>query len=1036
MTELYSVFSEDDSTLPVASNLSEDEAYLLNLRISAIDDQSLLSSSMYRSNPADDQTIESIEREICDLLNVSNVPSTLGKAKASLKKLKLNKKEMSIAVNSLVDAYTVLVDLKKARFVEDTVSNLDEEYANRFELLLNDGTVRNTILCRISDFHESIILGTPLSDKDSRYLENLLFMLEAFFNVSESASEQDIDTFGKALALFDKKILVQLVETINYCTVEESELQPREYVDSLGTHYTPPFFYTLYVMQSINRSGFIKWLKSSLFSEVKRSNSVASLFEAALDRLSRSEMNINLGQGSASGSLVFGRISQLFQGVTNSFTVAQLNAAISCFVTGKGTLTKLKDVLDLSKSDHELIYRKALNSADMTPTDSQFTSPVICIFLLTFAMCNISREGKSRRVNIYRTDAEGNFVLDSDGDRILERTVTTEDVSPFGKFSGFLENAKDVKSVLNRLAKANAGRLPLLPSTILNVYYRVDVSSEDLEVILPNDDNPTLKNLTYMRWMSYLYLISNTSKNWGTSTWDEKPSRMLIEDKDFNDEVTAMIFYIRKERTKPNTNYNNKKDNPNPYKGILASEDPMLNPFLNNYELGFNYKGYENDKSTRAFDPKFLEAIGKSEHKATFDALFPTGDWCGPSAIALGFVGAILSPHKNWNDIRNYKCEHLPHGDVEYPNIEVYATAQFNPVTLVTGHKDMTSCCMYPGAYGRSTIIDDFLHPRPSSTLLAFDTFGKNKGNKAYFNNEGDILCLGSIYNARTQPTLKDTSKVSSEYKLSMVEGDTKLFLRYNEPVPYTIGANGVFETPVATLDGFEVCDSGNLVSSSVLGYNPVEVSMRCMAAAINSSPKYNYMISGVLPNYGYDWSAFGIEDSSSAGISFEKVSGTLELVDEMGNEKRINVADNVYTDASQNYSKVRTGFFGSLDVADASSAFGTMVVSFDNEGDNAVVGYLDLDGNEVPQIEVSWDYLRYMFSFPMGNAFVPFEGCVCFDTSAKNKAVCMELLTPAWFASADEKPLVRGENEYNQADLIEMRTPKHGAFLGKTQIL
>ena len=71
-----------------------------------------------------------------------------------------------------------------------------------------------------------------------------------------------------------------------------------------------------------------------------------------------------------------------------------------------------------------------------------------------------------------------------------------------------------------------------------------------------------------------------------------------------------------------------------------------------------------------------------------------------------------------------------------------------------------------------------------------------------------------------------------------------------------------------------------------------------------------------------------------------------------------------------------------------------------------------------------------------MGNAFIPFEGCVCFDTSAKNKAVCMELLTPAWFESANDKPLVRGENEYNQADLIEMRTPKHGAFLGKTQIL
>ncbi len=1011
MTELYSVFSEEDRNLPVATNLSEDEAYLLNLRISAIDDQSLLSSSVYRSNPVDGQTIESIESDICKLLNVSNVPSTLKKAKTFLKKLNLDKKEVSIAVTSLVNAYTVLVELKRVRFVDQTVSRLDAEYDDRFGLLLNDGTVRNTILCRISDFEVNIVSGESLSEKDNTYLENLLFMLEAFFNVSESASEQEIDTFGKALALFDKKSLVQLAYTINYCeaAVESDGLQPRDYVESIGTHYTPPFLYTLYVMQSIDRNGFIKWLKSSLFSEIKSSNSVSSLFEAALDRLDRSEMNIDLGQGSAAGSLVFGRISQLFQGVTTSFTVAQLNAAISCFVKGKGTLAKLKDVLDLSKSDHELIYRKALISANIDPSESQLTSPTICIFLLTFTMCEISREGKSRRVNIYRRDADDNFVLDSDGDRILERTVTTEDASPFGKFSGFLENAKDVKSVLNRVAKANAGKLPLLPSTILNVYFKTDVSSEDLNIILPNDDNPKLKNLTYMRWMSYLYVIANSSSGWGTSTWDDKPTRMLLEDKDFSDDVTAMIFYIRKERSQKNPDFSR----------IIDQEDTMLNPLLNDYELGFNYKGYENDKGTRAFDSEFLDAISRSEHRDTFDALFPTRDWCGPSAIALGLVGAILSPYSDWNDIRNYKCEHLPHGDVEYPNIEVYATAQFNPATLVTGHTDLTSCCMYPGAFGRSTILNDFLHPSPVSTLLAFDTFGKNRGNKAYFNNNGDTLCLGSIFNARTVPTLEDTSKVSNDHKLAIVEGDTKLFLRYNEPVPYTIGSNGVFETPVATLDGFEACNNSSLVSSSVLGYDPVIVSLRCMAAGINSSPKYNYMISGVLPNYSYDWSVFGIEDASSAGISFDRVG-----------------SDHVYTDASQNYSKVRSGFFGSLDVADASSAFSTMVVSFGNEGDDAVVGYLDLYGNEVPQIEVSWDYLRYMFSFPMGNAFVPFSGCVCFDTSAKNKATCMELLTPAWFASADDKPLVRGDNQYTQADLIEMRTPKQGAFLGKTQIL
>jgi len=148
------------------------------------------------------------------------------------------------------------------------------------------------------------------------------------------------------------------------------------------------------------------------------------------------------------------------------------------------------------------------------------------------------------------------------------------------------------------------------------------------------------------------------------------------------------------------------------------------------------------------------------------------------------------------------------------------------------------------------------------------------------------------------------------------------------------------------------------------------------------------------------------------------------------------NNSDSLYTDGGQRYSNIREDFLGSVSVSSASSIFQSMVVSFDNEGDSAVVGYTTLDGAEVPQIEVSWDYLRYMFSFPMGNAFVPFEGSVIFDTSPRNESVCLELLTPSWFESANKKPLVRGDESYDQADLIAMRTPQGGAFIGREQIL
>jgi len=1036
MTELYSVFSEDDNNLPVATNLSEDEAYLLNLRISAIDDQSLLSSSMYRSNPADAQIIEELESSICELLGEDKVPLTYAKAKKVLKKIKLSREDMNTTLSSLQELYTELVNSKTELFVATAISKIGSEYEERFGILLSDGTLDTVLRSRISDFEDTIIGSQSLSGKDEVYLENLLFMLEAFYNITDSSDSDRLDpkAFGEAIAIFDKKSIVQLAETINYCLGgEEDDEVVREYASTVGAHETPPFLYTLYLIQSINRNGFIKWLKSSLFSDIKRASNAVDLFERAMDGLRRSDLDIDLGQGSNGGRAIFGGMAERFQNYTSSFDLAMLNASLSCIISGKGTLNSLK-ALAFSDSKDILLYRQALISASITPTDDQLTSPVICTFLLSFAMCSISREETTRQINVYLKEDDGvTDKLDSNGERILDRVVTSTVPSPSGKFKGFLSKAKDPQAVLNRVIKFNAGKTPLLPSEILDFYYKVDISPDALQVILPNDDDPTIRQFTYMRWMSYLYIISsvNTDKHWGTASWDTKPTRMLIENKSFNDDVTAMIFDIRKGRTKKTKN-----GKPNPFKKIINSDGPAMNPFLNEYELGFNYEAYEGDKATSGFDPEFVKALERLDHLDTFKKLFPTTDFCRPSAIALGFVGAILSPYKDWNDIRNYKCEFLPHGNVEYPNIEVYATAKFNPVTIVTGHADLTSCCMYPGAYGRSTVINDFLHPSPVSTLLAFDTAAKNNGNKAYFDQESDVVCLGSIFNARTLPTLSDPSKVSNDYKLAMVEGDTKLFLRYNEPVPYKIGPGGAFETPVATLDGFEKCDNNLLVSSSVLGYDFEDVAKNCMAAAINSSPKYNYMISGVHLSYGADFSMFGIEDASSAGISFEGVRGELEIADGNGNTTELAVADNVYTDGRQNYPKVRSGFFGSLDVADASSAFGTMVVSFDSEGDDAVVGYLDLEGSEVPQIEVSWDYLRYMFSFPMGNAFVPFGGCVCFDTSAKNKAVCMELLTPAWFASANEKPLVRGENEYNQADLIEMRTPKQGAFLGKTQIL
>jgi len=532
--------------------------------------------------------------------------------------------------------------------------------------------------------------------------------------------------------------------------------------------------------------------------------------------------------------------------------------------------------------------------------------------------------------------------------------------------------------------------------------------------------------------MSHLYRVSSEGRSWGTSSVDNALTTRLIEDRSFDQSVAAMIYFIREQRRKLpypiSESFNTDalhKNKAFPYAMIIESADSTLNPFLQGVEDGFEYYAFEGRESV-SFTSSFVDALRQTEHYDTFEELFPNGLFTAPSAISYGFMGAILSPHAGYvnkefrdsfNDIRMYKCRKLPYNNIERPSIEVWQTAALNPVCLITGHTQLSNCCMYPKAQGTSASLSDFLHPEAISTLFVFDLFAKNKGNKAYFKQNGDVVCLGTVYNARTFPTLEDaSSKVSKTHNLRMIEGDTKLYLQLNEPVPYEINPDGTFETPVSTLDGWELqTGDRKLVDSGTLGYDPSVVAKEAVYDAITNDPELNYLISGV---YNFSSPNSNTVKSSSVGISWS------------------NNIDSLYTDGGQTYSDVRESFFGSKSVSDASSTFQSMVVSFDNEGDNAVVGYTALDGAEVPQIEVSWDYLRYMFSFPMGNAFVPFEGSVIFDTSPRNESVCLELLTPSWFESANEKPLVRGDESYDQADLIAMRTPQGGAFIGREQIL
>jgi hypothetical protein len=988
MSELYEVYSENEN-LPAASDLSEQEAYDLNQRLMTGDSlykDIFSSNTSYRANPFDDDKQILIEE-----LELDAVPVKLSAVRKRLNELYGDDRRiLSAKIKEILPTHASYVGELNKILASNLAQSIQGEYEGRFDFVINDGTIESVISYRVSDFDNYLDLAesieySSLNDKDRAYVDNILFMLEAFRNIADNAGNDLDEKFYKTLAIFDKKIISAIFEAVNYTQVsqkgsDELELDNRNFTRVVGTHYNVPMFKTLYAMSKYNARNFARWLSAESTRSIGDCKDVVDFFEKALDRAG----DIDVGQGNLKGSQLFTGCSEQYQ--ANEATAELTNAAILCCLGG----AKVKTALDLTDPNQTQLVYKILASASISALEGEgFTSIVGVINQLSYAFSNISTEQTYRMTRAERGGAD----------------IRTRNPIPMNRFTAAVEKAKSGVDILNAADRNLIAAIPMLAKDVVKYYCNVNFSKVELQSILSEEDNPDLKNMTYFRWMALMYQMSSQWRTWGANSIDQPLSERLLSDKELSNNLSGMIYFIRGERERGN----------DAFEYILGDRSPSSNPFLGQMEDGFNYYTFdESARSGASLDSEFVEAMRVSEYADEFDILFPEATYTIPCAMHSAFIGAILSPHKNWNDISNYKCRKLEHGNPEWPSIEIYQTSQFNPICLVTGHNDLSDCCMYARGAGSGTAFADFFHTPGVSTLFVFDTKAPNKGNMAYYNRKGDVICLGTVFNAKTYVTLKDANLVSDTRKLQMIEGDTKLYLQYNEPVPYTVDSQGSIKEPLSSLDRWE--RQKNNALSSELKYDYNDVAKNLILSAIGSDPELNYLIAGV--------DSFDCSDLSSHVTSSSK----------MGVSYRCN--DSLYTDGRQSYEDVRTGLLGSMQVSNASSTFSVMLVSFDNEGDNVVVGYLDHDNNEVPQVEVSWDYLRYMFSFPMGNAFVPFEGCVCFDTSAKNKAVCMELLTPAWFASADEKPLVRGENEYTQADLIEMRTPKGGAFLGKTQIL
>lgn len=329
----------------------------------------------------------------------------------------------------------------------------------------------------------------------------------------------------------------------------------------------------------------------------------------------------------------------------------------------------------------------------------------------------------------------------------------------------------------------------------------------------------------------------------------------------------------------------------------------------------------------------------------------------------------------------------------EFPECVVAITRPLNPLEIYNGYRNLGYCCMKPFNYG------------PIASTAAF--YGNNANSVYTFRHNTPtsetsrrFVSLGTMFlpqfNVGTPPAPATPKGVS------ITAEPTALQLNMN---------SGKSLTTAISADGWEKSYQAENVDAT----KPyAEEGAQAAVAGIFASHLGDKL--GLVYRSGLAHSAAlsNMVDSSVGNLNLSKV-------DKKG-----------YVDGST--PSALTTLTGRLSNFAPDNKFKSLHITFASEGSEANVMYEGLDGFEYDAGRVAWDWVRYMFSFPKGPNFMLKEGSIHFHTSKGNEGVCKELMTPAWF---DGPPLIRGDRKLTKTDLVEMRTPKGGAFIhtdsGKT---
>jgi hypothetical protein len=451
---------------------------------------------------------------------------------------------------------------------------------------------------------------------------------------------------------------------------------------------------------------------------------------------------------------------------------------------------------------------------------------------------------------------------------------------------------------------------------------------------------------------------------------------------------------------------------------------------------------------TVALSPQLIQET--SSH-SFFKYLFPAGQGDLNNPFVLCFLAAVTKRYLySHEEIMNgplnkkeprvktfaFKAEAMlqtPPQLKKY-NPKYYLSTPFNPLCLFVGDPTLSGCCVRPWNYGISCAAESFLSPQGrgafTSNVVAYLENAPNREENVKLANGffGVFTQYGVILNANNKNVspkkVLESSGIRSkllqaigfmgvDLKLKAMPDGLVLFFQDPDLMADIYKSDQPINSPLRVFDNFENPQSNNTLV--VKGDTPLEFEIA-----------NNYLLNSENIRQS---SIFNKDTRTSPKIfdKAEKAYTFVEAPEALGGYNFFKPDTKSYFDNS-NLSCLSASSLGVVQVQDASALFTDLVVTPTSEEE----WKLTYDGKY--SIIVTFDELRYMFSWAKFDNFVPTSGEVSFvgiDPTFES-FIQDDLMYPIWFKDKPLTVAVEGGKDYKVTykDMLKLRTPTQGFFI------